>query len=242
MAASIDGLVKFCRDWTQCEDVRMCLSDPLVNFRKTLVTATYKCGIPDEHREHLDVDYKAGRGDKPELYTVALRHIHDAYPVLQLPTLEADDVMGIMATAEPGKYIICSSDKDMRSVPGPIFNFHAKHYSKGVEEISLEEANYNFYRQVLTGDPVDSYHGIPGCGPAKANNLLGPVGQASEAVMWAAIARAYKAYFSLKLVAAEDSDKFAMDYALTQARLARILRCTDYDVADDTLTLWTPPA
>jgi hypothetical protein len=50
-----------------------------------------------------------------------------------MPTLEADDAMGIYATKEPG-HIICSPDKDMRQIPGQLFDL-----TQGVVEITPED-------------------------------------------------------------------------------------------------------
>src|SRR5687767_1122099 len=54
--------------------------------------------------------------------------LRNEFPVKSKPGLEADDVMGILATWEgyrPGEEkVIVSIDKDMDTVPGPHFNYY----------------------------------------------------------------------------------------------------------------------
>jgi DNA polymerase-1 len=40
-----------------------------------------------------------------------------------MPTLEADDAMGIYATKHPGNMIV-SPDKDMKQIPGKLYNLN----------------------------------------------------------------------------------------------------------------------
>lgn len=70
------------------------------NFRKDILD-TYK-----GHRNRK----------KPCGYKRVINALKDDYRVIQLPTLEADDAMGIYATKYPGN-IIVSPDKDMRQIP-----------------------------------------------------------------------------------------------------------------------------
>ena len=87
-------------------------------------------------------------------------------------------------------------------------------------EISEADADRYFLTQVLTGDITDSYKGVPGIGPKKAEAILGPRPH------WGAVE---KAYIDAGLT---------RDDAITQARLARILRWTDW--AEGGPKLWTP--
>jgi DNA polymerase I len=91
--------------------------------------------------------------------------------------------------------------------------------------ISNLEADVYFYRQVLTGDSTDGYPGCPGVGPKTAEKLI-PEEDFTEASAWGTVIKQY------------EKKGFGPDYALTQARLARILRNTEYTF--DELQLWTP--
>ena len=94
--------------------------------------------------------------------------------------------------------------------------------------------------QTLTGDTCDGFPGCPGIGPVKAKKLIDNVGSEAFEVynregrdvfhqfMWACIVAAY---------AKKGRDA---QYALTQARVARILRHDDYDFKTGRPILWEP--
>jgi 5'-3' exonuclease len=137
--------------------------------------------------------------------------------------LEADDVIGILATRP--KYadaIIVSPDKDLMTVPG-------RHLSplkdEGIIVINEAAANYRWMLQTLTGDTSDGYRGIPRVGPKKAQAILyGAVG--TMPAMWHRVVEAYR------------NAGLTEDDALMTARVARILRTTDYDKTTKEVILW----
>jgi DNA polymerase-1 len=132
--------------------------------------------------------------------------------------LEADDYMGILAT-RPGapETIIVSDDKDMLTIPGKLFRLGR------LSTIDDNEARRYWMAQTLMGDPADGYKGCPGIGPARADKVLSKSGE-----QWENVKREF-----LKAGMTED-------YAILQARLARILRYEDWDAATKTPILWTP--
>ena len=134
--------------------------------------------------------------------------------------LEADDVLGILSTRHPYKTVIWSGDKDLKQIPG----LHLDNEGN-IFHISQLEADVYFYRQALTGDSTDGYPGCPGVGPKTAERLIEEAGF-DEAAAWRTVVQQYK------------KKGFGADYALTQARLARILRDTEYTF--DEVQLWTP--
>jgi DNA polymerase-1 len=130
--------------------------------------------------------------------------------------LEADDVLGILATKNPDT-IIWSEDKDLLTIP-------AKHWINGeLATITEEEANYNFLFQTLVGDSTDNYSGCPTVGPKTANKLL------SSGCTWDTVVAAFK------------SKGLSEDVALENARLARILRDGEYNTETGEVKLWQPP-
>lgn len=147
----------------------------------------------------------------------------------QRPMLEADDILGILATHPkliPGERVIWSLDKDLKTVPGLHFD------GAGVTRVTREEADRFFFMQVLTGDATDHYPGLPKVGPKKAEAILNAAEASANKpireVAWPAIVAAYEA----KGLTEAD--------ALIQARCARILRHTDYDFQKKEPILWTP--
>lgn len=188
-----------------CYHLLCCLSDR-ENFRKK-VSPTYKLNRTKRR--------------KPIGYAALAAWLKASFPTKTVCNLEADDVIGIMAThPEPsGIPIIISGDKDLKSIPGYHYNFLRDEFFFVTEK----EADRNFYTQALTGDKTDGYDGCPGVGPKTAEKLLG------NGPSWERVVNAYKAH---SLTEAD---------ALREGRVARILRYKDYDHEKGEVILWTPP-
>ncbi len=114
-------------------------------------------------RKQIDPAYKGHRNrKKPCGYRRVINKLKDEYHVVVMPQLEADDAIGIYATKEEG-HIICSPDKDMRQIPGDLYDL-----STGVVTIEKEEGDHWHYIQTLAGDQTDGYSGVPGFGIKRA--------------------------------------------------------------------------
>ncbi len=168
----------------------------------------------ENFRKKIYPDYKGHRNrKKPCGYRRVINALKEEYEVITLPTLEADDALGIYATTNPGN-IICSPDKDMRQIPGRLFDMN--------ETVMItEEAGRRWHLiQTLAGDQTDGYSGCPGYGVKTATKLF-----EKEGYTWNVVADA----FLSKDLTEED--------ALLNARLARILTKEDYN---DEPIPWTP--
>lgn len=165
----------------------------------------------ENFRREVDGSYKAARKKtrKPVGYAALLDWAQHTFRCFMKSGLEADDCMGILATKPEnvGKSIIVSDDKDMMSIPAKLY----RPRSNERLDISDKEADRFFYTQCLIGDPTDGYAGLKGCGPKTAAKILG------SRPDWSLVERAYT------------SAGFTREDALTQARLARILRWEDWD-------------
>ena len=74
-------------------------------------------------RKKIAPSYKGHRNrKKPCGYKRVIEALKGEYRVIIKPTLEADDSMGIYSTKYPGNMIV-SPDKDMRQIPGQLYNF-----------------------------------------------------------------------------------------------------------------------
>jgi DNA polymerase-1 len=179
----------------------------------------------DNWRNKVMPSYKAHRKSnrKPVVYSALKDYIRMAYRVYESPTLEADDVLGLLATgAYPGirdPMIVVSADKDLKTIPCRLHN-----PNDGSERtITLQEADYNHLYQTLIGDTSDGYPGCPGVGPKTAEKLL-----AEHGAVWSTVVNAYT-----KAGLNEHE-------ALQQARVARILRKGEYSFRTHKVKLWTP--
>ncbi|MER8505680.1 hypothetical protein NKH91_06050 [Mesorhizobium sp. M0894] len=174
-------------------------------------------------RHDLYAGYKKGRSRKPVGTNEVKRWLIEEHGAKYKPGIEADDVMGILATNPrliKGEKVIVSQDKDMLTIPGLIYR------NSNIIEVSPREALHNFLKQTLTGDITDGYLGCPGMGPVKAEKLLAAI-QPGD-LYWPHIVAAY------------EKAGLTADDALLQARLARILHNDDYDHAKKEPILWTP--
>ena len=169
-------------------------------------------------RKSIDPAYKGHRNrKKPCGYKRVINKLKEEYNVVVMPTLEADDAMGIYATKEPG-HIICSPDKDMRQIPGDLFDL-----TQEVSTITPEGGRRWHLIQTMAGDQTDGYAGVPGIGIKRAAELLSKHGD-----NWKTVVDAF---------AEKGLDESA---ALQNARLAKILQCEDYDFTNQEPRLWSP--
>lgn len=176
-------------------------------------------------RYSVDATYKANRKDsrKPLAYNEVVERSKAAWPWFGHDGLEADDVMGIFGTRDANT-IICSADKDMKTLPATLWN------GEKLMKIDRSQADWWFFYQVLVGDTADGYPGLPSCGPVKAEKILKEGRDTSGGVQWSAVKEAFE---KRGLTEAD---------AIKQARLARILRNEDWDAVKKEPVLWTPPA
>lgn len=205
----LDTLVKT----LEADDIIVCLTDyERVNFRKAIFPG-----------------YKSKRGEKPKLLPELREFLGANWKSYIRPTLEADDVLGILATHKTlvrGEKVIVSIDKDMKTVPGLLYN-PDKAPLGGAMLIRPMDAFRYFMAQVITGDVTDNYPGCPKAGPVAARKVLD--GLNDTFLMWEAVVSVYES----KGLTEED--------ALVQARCARILQACDYDFRTKRPILWTPP-
>ena len=80
---------------------------------------------------------------------------------------EADDYLSYM-TCNKYDVVAVTTDKDAYNTPSYIYNPKKEELTY----VSEEDANKNFWTQVLTGDSVDNIPGLPGCGKVGAEETL----------------------------------------------------------------------
>lgn len=222
-------------------------SEAQEHFDNMVKTITEKAGCnahvlvwTDSTNWRKDVlpSYKSNRKDtrKPIVLSAIRKWAQDNYESRIIPTLEGDDILGLMATdpAMKAKVVICTIDKDLKTIP-------ANHYHFTKDElftVSTHEANIYHMMQTLTGDATDGYKGCPSIGAVTAKKILDAVINvgtpwASEetlsALMWDAVVATYA-----KAGLGEEE-------ALVQARVARILRHGEYAFKQGKVHLWSPP-
>ena len=188
---------------TKSDDVHVCFS-PSKTFRNKLFPL-----------------YKANRKDKRKpmgLHWIK-EWVTENYPTTLAENMEADDLIGIMCTKHPRKYIAVSGDKDFNTLPIKWYNSLKNEFIKN----SKEDARRFHLVQTLSGDSVDGYGGCTGVGAITAKKLLDKNGYTWDTV-----------------VAQYEKKGQTEAEALMNAQLAYILQKGDYDAKTKTINLWTP--
>lgn len=208
----MENEVSAMKEKLEADEVILCFTDG-ENFRKRVYPL-----------------YKGNRKGvrKPLAYRALVDHCKETYETFTRPNLEADDVMGILATwpkFRPGaQKVIVSEDKDLRTIGGAWLFNPAKHEQPVLND--PREAYLYFLEQTLTGDPTDGYPGCPGIGQVKARKALD---EAEEGTEWDAVVKLY------------EKAGLSEEVALQMARCARILHHSDYDFKRKEPKLWLPP-
>lgn len=166
---------------------RLFLSPSVGNFRDRIATrAKYKGNRDSAARP---VHFKAIR-----------QYLVDKYEAQEAVAQEADDELGIAMTEHPGS-ICVSFDKDLLQIPGTHYDW----VKKEEKQISVRDGWLNFWRQVLSGDPVDNVPGIEGIGPVGAGKIL--EGANGNKECWKRCVTAYTEKYG------EDGEIFALETA-----------------------------
>jgi len=143
---------------------------------------------------------------------------------------EADDQVVLDKKVLGDEAILVAVDKDViMNTVGTHFNYYESAQYKIAMKwvtISEDEARYNQYMQMLTGDKSDNIPGIKGVGPAKAAKFL--VEGMSEEELWQGVLFAHRSLCKREDISPEDM-------ALLNARLVGMHQLTDKGIV-----LWSP--
>lgn len=222
--ASVEREVEWEPDvWTMTTDLkeaREAFSDMLQFILTQCKTKKYQlCFTHSENfRKDIYPEYKSNRSNqrKPMGFKPFREEIIHKHPSITKPRLEADDVLGILATKPGADFIIYSQDKDLKQIPG-------KHLVDGeIITITKEEGDLFHLMQTLMGDAVDGYPGCPGIGKKKAEAIL------AKDPSWEAVVNAYT------------NAELTEEDAIVQARMARILQWENWNKETQEVILWTP--
>lgn len=225
VSAAVEKPVDWGNDfWTLHSDfaeAKQRIDVDIVEFVETLGGTSFTVCLSDSQnfRKSIYPEYKANRANvrKPVVFSALRDYLIETWDCVFWPRLEADDVMGILATTKKDSVIV-SADKDLRTVPGRVYN--PSKPDLGTIEVTEAEADRNHLIQTLTGDRTDGYPGCPGIGPARAEKIVDGG--------WEAVVEAFVKAGLNETV------------ALTQARMAHILRKGEYNRKTGQVKLWAP--
>ena len=181
--------------------------------------------------------YKGNRdpAHKPVYYQQIRDYLCDWWGAKVIEGHEADDECSIIAhqSREAGSqdYVVCTIDKDLDQIPG----YHYDYMKKVFYEVTEEEGNFLFWKQVLCGDSTDNIQGLYRVGDKAASKYLNEWienGLAHEGNLWPLVKVAYadniKAY----------PNKYPEGMTAEEAALenARLVKMQEYRGQ-----LWSPP-
>lgn len=158
------------------EDIRQDIEDTTNALRENIGKAFDVDGIICCFSSHTNFrysvmpEYKANRPvERPEFLDMVEHMIRSMFVCLSWDRIEADDMMGILLTRKPDKYICCTIDKDLMQVPGWHYN-----WNKDTEPhwVNPEQGNRLFFAQCMAGDPTDGFKGLPRIGMKTAYKIL----------------------------------------------------------------------
>lgn len=257
-----DGILTTWADLEEAKEAFCSSVEALTSRNKRWSTAKVIMCFTDDHNWRKDVlpSYKAARSGvgkgKPLAYWLLVEWIMENYECFLRPGLEGDDCMGILST-KPSLIgcthtIIVSPDKDFKTVPGEFF------WMTTGETLVLtqEDADYWHMYQTLMGDSTDGYAGCPGMGPGSAAEFLADpyvAIQATKVLKSGPRKGQEETYWTKRplepgedlwdgIVSLFQKAGLTEEDALVQARVARILRASDFDFKEKRPILWTRPA
>jgi DNA polymerase-1 len=170
------------------------LTKVLADHRPELVAVTFDAPGGSTERYELDPDYKAGRAETPDIFRAQWPLIREVLTTLQIPQLEvpgveADDVIATLATSAAAQgidVIIVTGDRDSyQLVEDP--HIRVLYNRRGVSDYALYDeagivertgvtaAQYPNYA-ALRGDNSDNLPGVPGIGEKTAAKLVSTYG------------------------------------------------------------------
>ncbi|WP_085589341.1 hypothetical protein [Pseudomonas sp. B14(2017)] len=202
----------------------------------------------------------------PDFVAKELANLETYSHTFQWHGLEGDDVMGILAThpeyLDVDEAIPVSCDKDFNTIPG---RFYWLTNNKVVSNTEADADKYHLY-QTIKGDTTDGYGGIPGVGEKvgtqdlwdwldkpsfffEASRVMKSGPRKGETVWsWTSLpgdeaecAFEHPITYWDCVASLARKQGMAYDDLITQARVARICRSSDFDWETMKPIPWNPP-
>jgi hypothetical protein len=186
---------------------------------------SYKLYLTSEDKSNFRYDlatikpYKGNRPTEKPYWYSKIREFLIKYKDAEIVYgMEADDALAIeQYNSEEGSTIICSRDKDLKMVPGWHYSWPTGNQPETKPFFVTElEGLKSFYKQLLTGDPVDNILGLYGVG--KSSKLLSHIDSSeTELEMCKLVREQYEKRFGA----------YWIDFLLENARLLWMKRTKD---------------
>lgn len=130
------------------------------------------------HRKLFISNYKANRSnkEKPINYKEIKEYLLEAYNPVSILGLESDDLLITWYYKIKEEYpfsdvMIAGMDKDLKTFDIKMFDTYYRRFGE-IHNVSKDEADYNFYYQMIVGDSTDNIKGMKGKGSKYAESVL----------------------------------------------------------------------
>lgn len=169
----------------KCEEVEQAydkVDEAISNIITTSGASHYNIFVEkpfnNNFRKKIVKSYKKSRANKelPKYYNEIKEYLIGTWNAVGLGGYESDDVLISYYRKCKEEYpftevMIASMDKDLRQYSVKIFDTYYNRFGE-VYDITEDEADYNFWLQMIMGDVVDSISGVRGKGIKKAETVL----------------------------------------------------------------------
>jgi len=163
------------------------------------------------HRYSFYPEYKANRkaAEKPRFLKEIRNYAIDALGFLQVEGYEADDLVNmcnefyVKANRET---LLVHTDKDLDQIVGNHYNYKKNEFYN----IDEDQAAYNLWTQIITGDSTDNIKGIPGKGVKFSEKVLSNLNEFKPSIYAATVLQEYVTHFSEY----EGIEEFTKNYKL----------------------------
>jgi DNA polymerase-1 len=117
-------------------------------------------------RKEINVDYKANRNkESPKWWAFVKDYLISNWNVISVDNMEVDDAVNITRMKLSNSYI-CAIDKDLLNLHGTHYNWSKNQWV----EVDKTQADYEFWKDMITGQAGDNVKGVPGIG--KQNEIF----------------------------------------------------------------------
>lgn len=144
------------------------ISNILINTKATHFIGYVSYG-KSKYRHNIYPEYKANRDHliKPKYLNDCKHHMVDKWGFKPLFEIETDDVVNTVRINTPNSFL-CALDKDLLHLEGTHWN-----YKKNIwVTTSKEEAIFEFWSDMIAGQPSDNIKGIEGKGREFSKTVL----------------------------------------------------------------------
>lgn len=144
------------------------ISNILINTKATHFVGYVSYG-KSAYRSNIYPQYKANRDHliKPEYLNDTKHHMVDKWQFKPLFGIETDDVVNTVRLKTPNSFL-CALDKDLLHLEGTHWNYKTNSWVT----TSKQKAIFEFWSDMITGQPSDNIKGIEGKGKQFATTVL----------------------------------------------------------------------